>query len=94
MSSTDTQPTAQAARHRVWQSRNFRLLVVGSTINNLGGPITVVALAFAVLDLGGTATQLGWVPPSPAYLVRMALATRRARGAALRSAAAHPARPI
>ncbi|SNQ45542.1 putative ester cyclase [Frankia canadensis] len=26
----------------------------------------------------GTATQLGWVPPSPAYLVRSALATRRA----------------
>ena len=61
MPPTNTQPTAQAARHRVWQSRNFRLLVVGSTINNLGGPITVVALAFAVLDLGGTATQLGLV---------------------------------
>lgn len=27
----------------------------------------------------GTAEQLGWVPPSPAYLVRMALAKRRAR---------------
>jgi hypothetical protein len=39
----------------------------------------------------GTATQLGWVPPSPAYLVRMALATRRARRAALQSASAHPA---
>jgi predicted ester cyclase len=26
----------------------------------------------------GTAEQLGWVPPSPAYLVRMALAKRRA----------------
>ena len=49
------------ARHRVWQSRNFRLLVAGSTVNNLGGPITVVALAFAVLDLGGTATELGLV---------------------------------
>jgi predicted ester cyclase len=29
----------------------------------------------------GTAAQLGWVPPSPAYLVRCALATRRARRA-------------
>jgi hypothetical protein len=26
----------------------------------------------------GMARQLGWVPPSPAYLVRMALAKRRA----------------
>ncbi len=30
----------------------------------------------------GTAEQLGWVPPSPAYLVRCALAKRRARRAA------------
>lgn len=29
----------------------------------------------------GQAAQLGWSPPSPAYLVRMALATRRARRA-------------
>jgi predicted ester cyclase len=27
----------------------------------------------------GTAKQLGWVPPTPAYLVRMALAKRRVR---------------
>ena len=27
----------------------------------------------------GTAIQLGWIPPSPAYLVRMARATRQAR---------------
>ena len=27
----------------------------------------------------GTALQLGWIPPSPAYLVRMARATRKAR---------------
>jgi predicted ester cyclase len=30
----------------------------------------------------GTATQLGWVPPTPAFLLRSALATRRARRAA------------
>jgi predicted ester cyclase len=30
----------------------------------------------------GTATQLGWAPPALPYLVRMALATRRARRAA------------
>jgi predicted ester cyclase len=32
----------------------------------------------------GTARQLGWVPPSPRYLVGMARATRRARRAARR----------
>jgi predicted ester cyclase len=30
----------------------------------------------------GTAIQLGWTPPSPAYLLRMVLAIRRARRAA------------
>jgi predicted ester cyclase len=34
----------------------------------------------------GMARQLGWVPPSPAYLVRMALAKRRAVRSAQRSA--------
>jgi len=33
-------------------------------------------------DDQGTAIQLGWIPPTPAYLVRCALATRRARKAA------------
>ncbi len=32
----------------------------------------------------GTAVQLGWTPPSPRYLVRMVLATRRARREAQR----------
>lgn len=32
----------------------------------------------------GTAKQLGWVPPTPVYLVRMALAKRRAKRAAMR----------
>ncbi|MGZ4449113.1 MAG: MFS transporter, partial [Nocardioides sp.] len=41
--------------------RNFRLLVTGTTTSSLGNAITPVALAFAVLDLGGSATQLGLV---------------------------------
>jgi predicted ester cyclase len=32
----------------------------------------------------GTGVQLGWTPPSPRYLLRMALATRRARRTARR----------
>jgi hypothetical protein len=27
----------------------------------------------------GTATQLGWIPPTPAFLLRSSVATRRAR---------------
>jgi ketosteroid isomerase-like protein len=34
---------------------------------------------WAVRDDQSLALQLGWVPPSPAYLLRCALATRRAR---------------
>ena len=43
------------------RSRNFRLLVTGTTTSALGNAITPVALAFAVLDLGGSAGQLGLV---------------------------------
>jgi predicted ester cyclase len=32
----------------------------------------------------GTATQLGWAPPSPLYMIKMFLATRRARREARR----------
>ena len=39
--------------------RNYRLLVSGSTVSALGNSIAPVALAFAVLDLGGSATDLG-----------------------------------
>jgi predicted ester cyclase len=38
----------------------------------------------------GTAEQLGWVPPSPRFLVRQALATRRARRAARTRTPARP----
>lgn len=37
---------------------------------------------WAVRDDLGQGVQLGWVPPTPAYLLRCALATRRARRAA------------
>jgi MFS family permease len=40
---------------------NFRRLVTGTTTSALGNAITPVALAFAVLDLAGSATQLGLV---------------------------------
>src|SRR3954470_20161607 len=39
----------------------FRWLLAGTTVNSLGNMIAPVAIAFAVLDLGGSATQLGLV---------------------------------
>jgi MFS family permease len=41
--------------------RNFRLLAIGTTTSSFGDAITPVALAFAVLELGGSAVQLGLV---------------------------------
>lgn len=38
----------------------------------------VIAEHWATRDDLGTARQLGWIPPKPAYLLRMALAKRRA----------------
>ncbi|MCB0896977.1 MAG: MFS transporter [Nocardioides sp.] len=46
---------------RPLRHRNFRFLVIGSATSTLGNSITPVALAFAVLDLGGSATDLGLV---------------------------------
>jgi len=40
---------------------DYRYLVSGATVSALGNAITPVALAFAVLDLGGSATDLGLV---------------------------------
>jgi MFS family permease len=42
-------------------SAPYRWLVAGATITNLGNAIAPVALAFAVLDLGGSASELGTV---------------------------------
>ncbi|MCW2758921.1 MAG: major facilitator superfamily 1 [Nocardioidaceae bacterium] len=39
----------------------FRWLLAGASVNSLGNGIAPVALAFAVLDLGGSATDLGIV---------------------------------
>jgi MFS family permease len=52
---------ARAGRRGPLRSRDFRLLVAGTTTSSLGNAITPVALAFAVLDLGGSAADLGLV---------------------------------
>ena len=46
---------------RPLRHRNYRLLVAGTTTSALGNAVTPIALAFAVLDLGGSASELGIV---------------------------------
>ncbi|WGL51747.1 MFS transporter [Nocardioides sp. BP30] len=48
-------------RSGVLRHREFRLLAGGSAVSSFGNAITPVALAFAVLDLGGSAAELGLV---------------------------------
>jgi predicted MFS family arabinose efflux permease len=43
------------------KSRNFRLLFIGQAVSVVGDALFPVALAFAVLDLGGSPAQLGLV---------------------------------
>ncbi|HYN31759.1 MAG TPA: ester cyclase, partial [Ilumatobacteraceae bacterium] len=44
---------------------------------------------WAVRDDQGMAMQAGWIPPSPGFLIRCALATRKARRAASPPPATH-----
>jgi MFS family permease len=48
-------------RLSVLRHRDFRLLVAGTASSSLGNSVTPIALAFAVLDLGGSASELGLV---------------------------------
>ena len=48
-------------RTGVWSSRNFRALFAGSAVSAFGDRLVPVALAFAVLDLTGSVTDLGLV---------------------------------
>src|SRR5919198_6170113 len=41
------------------RDRNFRLLFAGRAISYVGTYLAPIAVAFAVLDLGGSATQVG-----------------------------------
>lgn len=51
----------EAVRGGVLRHRDLRLLIAGGTVSAVGNGITPVALAFAVLDLGGSASELGLV---------------------------------
>ncbi|MGL5930057.1 MAG: MFS transporter, partial [Dermatophilaceae bacterium] len=54
-------PGPLAAARGPLAHHDFRALVAGTTVRALGNAISPVALAFAVLELGGSPTQLGLV---------------------------------
>ncbi|WP_432189041.1 MFS transporter [Streptomyces sp. Tue6028] len=58
---TAAAPSDAVGRFTPLRHSNFRLLVTGTATSALGNAITPIALAFAVLDLGGSAAQLGIV---------------------------------
>jgi MFS family permease len=43
------------------RSRNFRLLVTGNVVSGAGSAVSFVALPFAVLRIGGTVSDVGYV---------------------------------
>ncbi len=43
------------------RSRNFRLLLACDVISGSGNAVAIVAIPFAVLSIGGTASDVGWV---------------------------------
>lgn len=70
--------------------RNFRWFFIGEVVNTAGSSMSGVALAFAVLHLGGSASDLGWVVASATFpmvafmMLGGALADRLPRALVLR----------
>jgi len=56
-------------RVRVLRERNYRRLFIGRTVSLVGDGIAPVAIAFAVLDLTGSATDLGIVLAARSLMV-------------------------
>jgi hypothetical protein len=48
----------------VLRQREFRLLLFGQAVSVFGDRMVAVALAFAVLELGGSASAVGLVLPA------------------------------
>jgi MFS family permease len=69
----------------VLRIRNFRLLFAGHGVSHLGDRMVTVALAFAVLEVGGSASAVGlvlaasWVPAVASVLVGGVVADRISR---------------
>lgn len=48
----------------LWQSRNYRLQIMSAVVSALGTSAAPVAMAFAILDAGGSGTAVGLVSAS------------------------------
>ena len=76
----------------VLRLREFRLLFAGHGVSVLGDRMVAVALAFAVLELGGSASEVGlvlaaaWVPAVASVLVGGVVADRVSRQTVMVSA--------
>jgi MFS family permease len=77
---------------RVLRLRDFRLLFIGQGVSVLGDRMVAVALAFAVLELGGSASEVGlvlaagWAPLVVTVLVGGVVADRTSRRAVMLAA--------
>jgi MFS family permease len=73
----------------VLRQRDFRLLFLGQAVSVLGDRMVVVALAFAVLSIGGSTTEVGvvlaasWLPLIASVLVGGVVADRASRRAVM-----------
>ena len=73
----------------VLRLRDFRLLFAGQGVSVLGDRMVAVALAFAVLELGGSASEVGmvlaasWAPLAMTVLVGGVVADRTSRRAVM-----------
>jgi Transmembrane secretion effector len=76
----------------VLRLRNFRLLFAGHGVSVFGDRMVTVALAFAVLELGGSASAVGlvlaasWIPAVASVLVGGVVADRMSRRTVMVSA--------
>ncbi|MEV8098399.1 MFS transporter [Kitasatospora sp. NPDC085879] len=53
--------TAAAPRPFAWAGRNFRIQTAATVVSGLGNAAAPIATAFAVLEAGGSTTEVGWV---------------------------------
>jgi len=58
---TSDEPSTAIPRLPSWANRNFQLLVSASFISGLGNSGATIAAAYAVIDTGGSATDVGVV---------------------------------
>jgi MFS family permease len=74
---------------KLLRRRNFRLLFIGQGVSVLGDRMVAVALAFAVIELGGSASQVGlvlaagWAPLAVTVLAGGVVADRTSRRAVM-----------